>query len=455
MKATAMAEEKKADYEGDGGDSGDSGEGEGDYNNNSQPEPTQPPSRLDRRGVNAQAYNFENNIYKLYLKTLMSNPDANTMKYYEDLFTIYVKKNLKNEKILKELGYSADKIKNMSKSLEKEYMLKANLIDRTAADFANGLTETDKFMLSMSYSQYNNPEAARMVMFDDFKSKYMIRELNGFFNSYSRNLGMYLAALSEAEGKAGPRIEFNEDLLLKQLKEDGSFGNTQETAWSLIGLAGAAKVRGKGTVINADFFVNGSLNRNTAGVESVVMSDKENTWKNVKIVSNGPSKFYYNIFVEGTPKEKNKVSMSKGLKIYRKYYNEDGGEANLTNVTQGKLIVVSVTLEPQNGKTLDNVVVVDMLPAGFEIENPRIKTRGSLKFNPVSNFNAAYEDIRDDRMLMFTQSFSSAMTFSYTVRAVSPGKFVIPNAYAEAMYDPDVKAESYEGDYLVVAPNKF
>jgi uncharacterized protein YfaS (alpha-2-macroglobulin family) len=334
-------------------------------------------------------------------------------------------------------------------------MLKANLIERTAADFANGLDETDRFMLSMSYSQYNNPEAARMVMYDDFKSKFMIRELNGFFNSYTRNLGMYLAALSEAEGKAGPRVDMNEDMLLKQIKEDGSFGSTQETAWSLIGLANAAKVRGKGNPIDADFYVNNELYRSASGVEGLVLGDKENKWKNVRIASTGKSKFYYNIYVEGTPKEKNKQGLSKGLKIYRKYYDEEGREANLTSVTQGKLIVVSVTLEPQGGRNLDNVVVVDMLPAGFEIENPRIKTRGSLKFNPVSNFNAAYEDIRDDRMLMFTQAFSSPMTFSYTVRAVSPGKFVIPNAYAEAMYDPDVKAESFEGDYLVVVPNKF
>jgi uncharacterized protein YfaS (alpha-2-macroglobulin family) len=457
VQAQAENEEQAPQNNNEGeGAEGDEGAGDNVNQGGDDPQPvaTLPP-RLDRRSVNAGSYNFENNIYKLYLKTLMNAPDDITMKYYEDLFTIYVKKNLKNEKVLKDLGYTLDKINNMQSSLEKEYLLKGGLIDRTAADFANGLAETDRFLLSMSYAQYNNPGAARMVMFDDFKSKYMVRELNGFFNSYARNLGMYLAALSLAEGRPTARIDYDEDLLLKEIKEDGSFGSTQETAWSLIGLARAADVRKAHGVIKAYVFDGATQLAYIQSPDSDILNDTNNKWKNLRVVNDGASKFYYNIYVEGTPKEKNKKSMSKGLKIYRKYYDEEGHEANLTNVTQGKLLVVSVTLEPQSGRTLDNVVVVDMLPAGFEIENPRLKTRGSLKFNPVSDFQAAYEDIRDDRMLMFTGAFSSPMTFSYTVRAVSPGKFVIPNAYAEAMYDPDVKAESYEGDYLVVAPNKF
>lgn len=441
----------------DGGDAQENN-GDGGDSDSGSVEPTPAPTdipRLDRRSLNRNAYNFETNIYRLYLKTLLNTPDDNTMKYYEDLYSLYEKKNLNREKALGEDGYTPDKIIEMQNSLEKQYLLKGSLMNRTAADFVNGLSETDKFLLSMAYSQHDNQAAARMVIFDDFKSKYMVRELNGFFNSYARNLGMYLAALARAGGKDTPRMEYDEELLLKQLKDDGSFGNTQDTAWSLIGLYYAEQARSKAKPLYADIYVNGALNQATGGKETIVMSDSNNAWKDIMIKSKDASKFYYNIYVEGTPKEKAKSGTSRGLKIYRKYYNENGGEANLSSITQGELVVVSLTLEPQSGRELDNVVVEDMLPAGFEIENPRLKTRGSLKFTPASNFDAVYEDIRDDRMLLFTGKFTSPMTFSYTVRAVTPGKFVIPNAYAEAMYDPDIKAESFEGDYLIVAPNKF
>jgi len=39
------------------------------------------------------------------------------------------------------------------------------------------------------------------------------------------------------------------------------------------------------------------------------------------------------------------------------------------------------------------------------------------------------------------------------VRAITPGRFTVPPAYAEAMYDPDIHASAYEDRYLVVSPN--
>jgi len=39
------------------------------------------------------------------------------------------------------------------------------------------------------------------------------------------------------------------------------------------------------------------------------------------------------------------------------------------------------------------------------------------------------------------------------VRAVTPGKYIVPNIYSEVMYDPDINGEAYEKAYLVVVPN--
>ena len=48
---------------------------------------------------------------------------------------------------------------------------------------------------------------------------------------------------------------------------------------------------------------------------------------------------------------------------------------------------------------------------------------------------------------------SGSQTFSSAVRAITPGRFTVPPAYAEAMYDPDIHASAYEDRYLVVSPN--
>jgi uncharacterized protein YfaS (alpha-2-macroglobulin family) len=86
--------------------------------------------------------------------------------------------------------------------------------------------------------------------------------------------------------------------------------------------------------------------------------------------------------------------------------------------------------------------VADYLPAGFEIDNPRLVSSGDT--GTLSWIQDAKEpthsEFRDDR---FTAAFDRAssdkavFTVAYVVRAVSPGKYVLPQAYVEDMYRPD------------------
>jgi len=115
-------------------------------------------------------------------------------------------------------------------------------------------------------------------------------------------------------------------------------------------------------------------------------------------------------------------------------------------------LVMTLTVRAKD-KPVNNLVVVDLLPAGLEIENPRLRSRGQLEYDPQMDYSPAYQDIRDDRILLFSDSLSGEQHFSYTVRAVTPGRFNIPNAYAEAMYDPDIHGESYEPNPLVIVDN--
>ncbi len=106
-------------------------------------------------------------------------------------------------------------------------------------------------------------------------------------------------------------------------------------------------------------------------------------------------------------------------------------------MAQGQLLVATIKLKVKR-KGIDNIVVVDMLPGGFEIENPRLRSRGGLDYSPPRNWSGAYEDIRDDRLILFTKGVGKTIQYSYTIRAVTVGEFVIPQIYADAMYDPRV-----------------
>ena len=65
----------------------------------------------------------------------------------------------------------------------------------------------------------------------------------------------------------------------------------------------------------------------------------------------------------------------KGFKIERSYFTLDGEPADATKAKQNQRFVVVLKMtepQPQYGR----VIVADYLPAGFEIDNPKLVSSG-------------------------------------------------------------------------------
>jgi uncharacterized protein YfaS (alpha-2-macroglobulin family) len=131
----------------------------------------------------------------------------------------------------------------------------------------------------------------------------------------------------------------------------------------------------------------------------------------------------------------------RGFRVERLYYTLDGKPANPAKTKQNQRFVVVLKvaeMQPQYGR----VILADYLPAGFEIDNPRLVSSGDTgtlawiedALAPV------YSEFRDDR---FTAAFDrktndkAGFAIAYVVRAVSPGRYVLPQAFIEDMYRPD------------------
>ncbi|CAN5837850.1 hypothetical protein BH24BAC1_BH24BAC1_27750 [soil metagenome] len=130
----------------------------------------------------------------------------------------------------------------------------------------------------------------------------------------------------------------------------------------------------------------------------------------------------------------------------RTYFDRDGKEISGQNIRQNDLVVVRLTLEAQEGRKVPNVAVTDLLPAGFEIENPRL---GSEREIPWAKKIAVpdHADIRDDRILLYTTATTQPQHFYYQVRAVSKGTFQVGPVSADAMYNAEY--HSYHGAGVV------
>ncbi|TGS35570.1 hypothetical protein EN823_14400, partial [bacterium M00.F.Ca.ET.180.01.1.1] len=99
----------------------------------------------------------------------------------------------------------------------------------------------------------------------------------------------------------------------------------------------------------------------------------------------------------------------------------------------------------------------DLLPAGFEIDNPSLVSSAQLSnFSWLAQTDAAHLEFRDDR---FVAAFNPAdgdhdhnLTLAYVVRAVTPGTYAHPAAAVEDMYRPQYSARTATGMMEIKAP---
>ncbi|MDD4701977.1 MAG: hypothetical protein PHI96_07110, partial [Desulfovibrio sp.] len=128
---------------------------------------------------------------------------------------------------------------------------------------------------------------------------------------------------------------------------------------------------------------------------------------------------------------------ANGIELQRRYLNSNG-EA-VTKATLGE--VITVELRVRSAQEFNNVVLVDLLPGGFE---PVL----DMKPNDPQQGLIRHER-REDRGIFFVNSGSDPRTFTYKVRAATRGRFVLPSATAEAMYEPAINA-SVEGGQIII-----
>jgi hypothetical protein len=137
-----------------------------------------------------------------------------------------------------------------------------------------------------------------------------------------------------------------------------------------------------------------------------------------------------------------------GFDITRAYYTMDGEEANVSEVKQNERYVVVLKINTRNDWST-RMMVTDLLPAGFEIDNPGLVNSADISnFDWLPETNAAHLEFRYDRFMAaldHAPGDNSEITLAYVVRAVNPGTFDHPAASVEDMYRPQFSARTATG----------
>ena len=222
------------------------------------------------------------------------------------------------------------------------------------------------------------------------------------------------------------------------------YTSTQENAWLVL----ASRALSKETLA---LDVNGSPVK-TALYRSYKAADVAG--QPIRITNTGDTPVQAVISVSGAPVTPEPAA-SNGFKIERNYFTLDGKPADPSKAKQNDrfAVVLKVTeAKPEYG----HIMVSDYLPAGFEIDNPHLVSSGDTGTLDWIEDGEEPEntEFRDDR---FTAAIDRAsddkavFTVAYVVRAVSPGKYVLPQAYVEDMYNPSRYGRTGTGNVEVRA----
>ena len=164
----------------------------------------------------------------------------------------------------------------------------------------------------------------------------------------------------------------------------------------------------------------------------------------------GNEPLYYALSQIGEPLDVKKLAQ-KGFAVERRVYKLDGSLAELDKIQSGELYIVQLKAQRQ-GSQLHHVILVDLLPAGFEIENTSL-SKLSEEFTWLGSLsNPSRTERRDDRfMAAFELAAQNDFTVAYMVRAVTQGTYAYPPTFVEAMYQPGYFAYGEEQKLVVHA----
>jgi hypothetical protein len=234
-----------------------------------------------------------------------------------------------------------------------------------------------------------------------------------------------------SEGRAPQKTIDDAVLRIDSARALSSRTSTQEDAWLVLAARALAK-RLNAISLN----VNGET-RQGALYRGLRADDLTSPFA---VANHGEGNVQAVVSVSGAPLTPEPAA-EQGFKIERSYHTLDGETVDPSKARQNRRFVVVLKMtepQPQFGR----VIVADYLPAGFEIDNPRLVSSGET--GTLAWIADAEEPVntefRDDR---FTAAFDRnqesppVFTVAYVVRAVSPGRYVLPQATIEDMYRPD------------------
>lgn len=304
-----------------------------------------------------------------------------------------------------------------------------------------------RYLLAAAYALSGDKKSFTSMLPSTFSGEVSVAQTGGSFYSDVRDEAIALNVLIDVDpGNAQvPLMAKHVSAYLKQRQ----WLSTQERSFGFLALGKLARTAAKSNV-TADVKVNGKTVGKLNGTD-LKLSAKELGGATIDVVTKGSGRLYYYWVAEGVSATGAYKEEDSYIKVRRQFYSRTGQPISGNSFQQNDLVIVKVTIEKSFATAVENIVITDILPAGFEIENPRTKEIPGMDWIKDGSSPTAL-DVRDDRIHLFVDLSSNKQSYYYAVRAVSPGLYRMGPVSADAMYNGEY--HSYHGAGMVEVKGK-
>ncbi|HJX70613.1 MAG TPA: MG2 domain-containing protein [Bacteroidales bacterium] len=301
------------------------------------------------------------------------------------------------------------------------------------------LSLDSRYLLAAAYALAGDKEKYKQILPAAFEGEKANKSFGGSFYSYLRDEAIALNVLLEVDPQ-NPQIGVMAKHVSEELRTQ-RYLNTQERTFGYLAMGKLARIAGDTDVkvtIKSGGKVIGKMDNNTAQFGTKQLGGTE-----LVVESEGTGQFYCYWEIEGISADGSYLEEDSYISVRKNFYDRYGGAIHTNRFKQNDLVLVEIAVTSLTSQYVENVAVSDILPAGFEIENPRLTELPSGMNYPHDRSYPEYMDVRDDRINLFVTAYPSVCYYYYLVRAVSPGVFQMGPVGADAMYNGEY--HSYNG----------
>jgi hypothetical protein len=311
--------------------------------------------------------------------------------------------------------------------------------------YASGYT---LFQLAAAYAAAGRSDLARQL---ERRASLDWEEHESGRNTYGsllRDKAMALLAHLELESNY-ERFRLAEEIAAGL--SDDRWLSTQTTAFALMAMARHLGHIDNSEPIELSWSFAGGAERQEESEARYLMRELPDGDGRLEVKNRMHRPLYLQLITTGIPETRELPAEERGLSMKVEYRPEDSVPGfDPDELRQGVSFAAVVEISNESSRDVENLVLSQIFPSGWEILNPRLLGEGMAE-RDADTHRPNYRDVRDDRVYTYFDLMrGETKRFKVLLNAAYAGEYTLPMVDCQAMYDNRIYARKPGGRVRVV-----